>query len=347
MSEVFRFADLELDTSLFQVRRKGVVLRVQPQVFDVLHYLLANRERVVPKDELLEQVWHGRVISETTLSSRIKAVRQLIGDSGDEQKLIRTSRNRGFQFVGAVSVRLTDAEQISMAATAGRGSGITSIAVLPFESFAASPGRDQFGLGIAADIIALLARHHWLRVISRGSSFAFSAAKSPPQEIGAALDVGYVLMGRIRHDRERIRIDAELADCATGAHLWSQKYEVEEIELFSIQEDISQHIAAAIAPEISLLEGQRSGSARSTDLGAWACCHTGFLHLYRFSAEGLRAAREWFGRALDIDQELAHAHAGLAYVALQLAFYGPPRKRGAELQAALGSSGVDPSCAIC
>ena len=139
MSEVFRFADLELDTSLFQVRRKGVVLRVQPQVFDVLHYLLANRERVVPKDELLEQVWHGRVISETTLSSRIKAVRQLIGDSGDEQKLIRTSRNRGFQFVGAVSVRLTDAEQISMAATAGRGSGITSIAVLPFESFAASP----------------------------------------------------------------------------------------------------------------------------------------------------------------------------------------------------------------
>jgi TolB-like protein len=338
MSEIFRFADLELDTALFQVRRNQQVLAVQPQVFDVLLYLLKHRDRVVSKDELLEQVWQGRVISETALSSRIKAVRQLIGDSGDQQSLIRTIRNRGFQFVGEVSVRLTDAQQIISQGTPARDTGITGIAVLPFETYDAGPGREYFGQGIAADIIAMLARHHWLRVISRGSSFAFSDARYSPQDIGDALDVRYVLMGRIRHLGQRIRIDAELAECNAGAHLWSQKYEGDETDLFTLQEEIAQQIAAEIGPELGQIEGERTRSVSKSDLDAWGCCHKGFLHLYRFSIDDLNAARKWFGRALEIDEGLAYAHAGLAYVAVQLAFYGAPSRRDEELASALESS---------
>jgi TolB-like protein/Flp pilus assembly protein TadD len=338
MAEIYRFAEFELDTSLFQVRHRGEVLSVQPQVFDVLRYLLQHRDRVVSKDELLDQIWSGRIISETTLSSRIKAVRQLIGDSGDRQTLIRTIRNRGFQFVGQVQLRVTDAQMITRAATKVADAGKTSIAVLPFESYDANPIPAHFGEGMAADIIALLAQNNWLKVISRGSSFAFSAGGVSPQDAGTALGVRFLLMGRIRHRDNRIRIDAELADCTAGAHLWSRKYDAEESDLFSLQDEISEQIAAEIAPELGLLEGQRLNATRETDLDAWECCHKGFYHLYRFTINDLKLARECFDRALMIDEGNARAYAGLAYVAIQMAFYGSLQNRAEALETALDCS---------
>ncbi|MDX1480666.1 MAG: winged helix-turn-helix domain-containing protein [Woeseiaceae bacterium] len=337
MPEIYRFAGLELDTARFQVRRDGQVLPVQPQVFDVLRYLLENRDRVVSKDELLDKVWADRVVSETTLSSRIKTVRSLVGDSGDRQELIRTIRNRGFRFVGDVETRLTSAASITRTATAARGSGITSIAVLPFETYAAERRDDYLGQGLAADIIALLASHHRLRVISRGSSFAYSQAEHSLKEIGAALDVRYVLMGRIRPGGGTLRIDAELADTRTGAHLWSQRYDADEADIFAVQEDISRHIAAAIEPELQLIEAGRA-AARSGDPDAWSACYKGLLHLYRFRPDDLEVARARFRDALGIEPELAYAHAGLAYTGVQLAFYGPHAERAAELALALEHS---------
>jgi DNA-binding winged helix-turn-helix (wHTH) protein/tetratricopeptide (TPR) repeat protein len=99
---IYRFADCDLDTARFELRRAGVLQPLEPQVFDVLRYLVEHRERLVTKDELLEKVWEGRFVSEAALSSRMKAVRQAIGDSGSAQSLIRTTRGRGFRFVGGV-----------------------------------------------------------------------------------------------------------------------------------------------------------------------------------------------------------------------------------------------------
>ena len=336
MSEIFRFGDLELDTAVFQVRRAGVRLAVQPQVFDVLRYLLTHRDRVVSKDELIEQVWQGRFISDTTLASRIKAVRQLAGDTGSEQRLVRTIRNRGYQFVGDVSVRMTNTREIVAPQGPGPASGITGVAVMPFETYGSTPEEDHFGPAVAADIIGLLARHHWLRVISRGSSFLYSDSRTSPQEIGRALGVRYLLMGRVRRSGVRLVIDAELADCESGAHLWNRKFEGSTADPLAAQEDIARHIAAAIAPELETIEGER-GVAHPSGVDAWACCHRGFLHFYRFNPEDLALAREWFVRALEHDPRHAHAHAGLACVAVQMAFYGTPQNRQAELDDALAA----------
>jgi TolB-like protein/Tfp pilus assembly protein PilF len=339
MSDLYRFADLELDTSRYQIRRGSEVLAVQPQVFDVLLYLVAHHDRIVSKDELLEKVWNGRFISETTLSSRIKAVRQLIGDTGKEQALLRTVRNRGFRYVGDVEAALSGSRQIAAAAgTNLRDSSPTGIAVLPFEMLGESSAQAYFGEGIAADIIALLARHQWLSVIARGSSFAFDLREATPQQIGAALGVRYLLSGRIRRGRDRIRIDAELADCAGGRHLWSQGYDTDATDLFAVQEEIAEQIAAAIEPRLGQFERQRTGAKRPDDLNAWDCCHKAFWHLYRFTAEDLESAKGWFAKALERDPELSRAHSGLAYASVQLAFYGPPAQRNSELQSALAES---------
>jgi TolB-like protein/cytochrome c-type biogenesis protein CcmH/NrfG len=98
----FRFADFEIDVARHELRRAGAIVHVEPQVFDLLVHLIRNRERSVSKDELFDAIWHGRIVSEATLSSRISAARRALGDSGNDQSLIRTLHKRGFRFVGEV-----------------------------------------------------------------------------------------------------------------------------------------------------------------------------------------------------------------------------------------------------
>jgi DNA-binding winged helix-turn-helix (wHTH) protein/Tfp pilus assembly protein PilF len=344
MSEIYRFAGLELDTSRFQVRRADEVLAVQPQVFDVLHYLVAHHDRIVSKDELLDKVWNRRFVSESTLSSRIKAVRQLIGDTGKEQRLLLTMRHRGFRYVGPVEAELPDTRQIaSVASVISRSAhGVTdpptSIAVLPFEMVGETSQRDYVGQGIAADIIALLARHQWLTVIARGSSFAVDA-KLTPRQIGSALGVGYLLAGRIvRWTEVSGRIDAELVDCETGRLLWNHGYGIENASLQSVLEDIAQQIAATIEPKLEQIERLKTDRKRPEDFQAWDCCHRAFWHLFHFTPDDLSVAKSWFAKALTFDPNLARAHAGSAYASVQLAFYGEPSKRHDELQQALSQS---------
>lgn len=311
---------------------------MQPQVFDVLRYLVVNHDRVVSKDELLDKVWSGRFISEATLSSRIKAVRQLIGDTGKDQSLLKTIRNRGFRYVGEVETKLTDARQITAPLTSRESGSPTGIAVLPFELIGETEDQSYIGEGVAADIISLLARHHWLKVMARGSSFAFSALRNSPEEIGTALGVAYLLSGRIRRLDGRIRIDAELTDSASGRLLWSQTYDEQSADLFAVQEEIAAQIAAAIEPQLGQIERQRIGRKRTEDLDAWDCFHKAFWHLYRFTTEDLEAAKGWFEKAIEFDPDFARAHAGLAYASVQLAFYGDPARRQSELRSALAAS---------
>ena len=104
----FIFADHVLDTDRRELRRPSELIAVEPQVFDLLVYLVENRDRVVSKDDLIASVWGGRIVSDSTLTSRINAARKAIGDSGSSQKLIRTVPRKGFRFVGSV-----DAQSIS------------------------------------------------------------------------------------------------------------------------------------------------------------------------------------------------------------------------------------------
>src|SRR6188508_1264868 len=101
---IFRFAGYEIDLVRQEVRRDGAVVPVEPQVFDVLAYLVQNRDRIVSKDELFESVWQGRIVSDAALNSRISAARRAVGDDGAAQALIRTAHKRGFRFVGDVHV---------------------------------------------------------------------------------------------------------------------------------------------------------------------------------------------------------------------------------------------------
>jgi TolB-like protein len=216
---LFWFEDYTLDTFRRELRRGPALLSVEPQVFDLLVFLVGNRDRVVSRDA----VWGGRIVSDSTLASRINAARRIIGDNGDQQRLIRTIIGRGIRFVGTVRKTGTRGE-IGNANIAAdhRARALTlpdkpSIAVLPFANLSGDPEQDYFADGMVEEIITALSRYPSLFVIARNSSFAYKGREADVAQVGRELGVRYVLDGSVRKGDNRIRVTARLAEAETAS----------------------------------------------------------------------------------------------------------------------------------
>lgn len=218
---LYHFEDFALDEDRRELRRGSELLRVEPQVFDLLCYLICNRDRVVSKDDLVSSVWQGRIVSDATLSSRINAVRSALNDSGEEQRLIRTIMRKGIRFLG--NVRAESGIEVPTA-TEKPTHGLSlpdrpSIAVLPFDNMSGDPEQDYFADGMVEDIITGLSRIKWLFVIARNSSFTYKGRAVDVTKVGRELGVRYVLEGSVRKAANRVRITGQLIDAEDGSHL--------------------------------------------------------------------------------------------------------------------------------
>jgi DNA-binding winged helix-turn-helix (wHTH) protein len=199
----FLFEDYLLDINRRELARGAEAIAAGPQVFDLLVYLVRNRERVVSKDDLLDAVWGGRIVSESTLTSHINAVRKVIGDNGEEQRLIRTIARKGFRFVGDVrEVQSSDGFGDLRTGTLDSNEPPAhdlalpdkpSIAALPFLNLSGDPEQEYFADGVVEDIISALSRIGWLFVISRNSSFTYKGRPVDVKQVGRELGVRYVL----------------------------------------------------------------------------------------------------------------------------------------------------------
>ena len=215
------FGEHVLDPDRRELSRGSEAIAVGPQVFDLLVHLVRNRERVVTKDDLIEVVWGGRIVSESTLTSHINAVRKAIGDSGEEQRLVRTIARKGYRFVGEVresdaSERADPAKRHEPLAQALALPDRPSIAVLPFLNLSGDPEQDYFVDGVVEDIIVALSRMSWLFVIARNSSFTYKGRAVDEKQVGRELGVRYVLEGSLRKAANRVRITGQLIDADHG-----------------------------------------------------------------------------------------------------------------------------------
>jgi TolB-like protein/DNA-binding winged helix-turn-helix (wHTH) protein len=363
----YRFTEFEIDLSQQELRRLGEALHIEPQVFDLIVHLVRNHDRIVSKDELIETIWNGRIISEAALSSRINGARRALGDNGNDQALIRTLHKRGFRFVGdvqAVSAVEADAQAVRLVPDKGaapadvpvsvsvsaevrrlddvvsesvKAEAVTrpSIAVLPFGNMSDDPENDYFSYGLTEDIIRLLARNRWLSVISRHSTVAFQGRTVDAREIGEQLGVRYVMVGSVRKSRDTVRITAELVRAADRKQLWSDKYDLQLEYIFDIQEEMARQIAATIEPELSKVEQQLAARKAPESLDAWDCYQRGLWNLWRFTTPGFDLAESYFQRAIAADPNFARGHGALSYVNIQRAFIDEPKDRAARLETAL------------
>src|SRR6266436_2938153 len=256
---IYLFEDCSLDVERRELRRRMDLVPVQPQVLDLLQHLIRNRDHVVSKDELIAAVWHGRIVSESAISSRITAVRHAVGDSGEQQRLIRTIARKGFRFVGEIQERQTSEDggsansalQMIVSATPTlRLPDKPSIAVLPFQNLSGDLELEYFADGVVEDIIGALSRMRWLFVIARNSSFIYKGRTVDVKQVGRELGVRYVLEGSVRKSANRVRITGQLIDTSTGAHIWADRFDGDIEAIFDLQDQVAVSVVGAISPKM-------------------------------------------------------------------------------------------------
>jgi len=262
----FSFGDHVLDLDRRELRRGAELVALEPQVFDLLVYLVQNSDRVVSKDDMLAKIWSGRIVSESTLTSRISALRRAIGDSGEAQRLIRTVPRKGLRFVGSV-------EEARNAAAPPRplptSSDKPSIAVLPFANIGGDPEQEYFADGMVEEIITALSRIRWLFVIARNSSFTYKGRAVDVKQVGRDLNVRYILEGSVRKAGQRVRISAQLIEAASGAHLWADRFDGSLEDVFELQDKVATNVAGVIEPALQVAETARLAKRPTDDLTAY------------------------------------------------------------------------------
>jgi TolB-like protein len=312
------FGEHVLDPDRRELTRGSEAIAVGPQVFDLLVHLVRNRERVVTKDDLIAVVWRGRIVSESTLSSHINAVRKAIGDSGEEQRLVRTIARKGYRFVGEVreydaSERADPAKRHEPLAQALALPDRPSIAVLPFLNLSGDPEQEYFVDGVVEDIIVALSRMSWLFVIARNSSFTYKGRAVDVKQVGRELGVRYILEGSLRKVTSRVRITGQLVDATTGGHLWAERFESTLDDLFELQDQVAASVVGAIAPQLQRAEIERARHKPTESLDAYDYYLRAMANLHFGTREGVDEALRLFYKAIELDPEYAAAYGMAAW----------------------------------
>jgi TolB-like protein/cytochrome c-type biogenesis protein CcmH/NrfG len=310
----FRFENNVLDGDLRELTCGGAAVPLQPQVFDLLLYLVAQRARVVSKDDLISQIWRDRIVSDSALNSRINAARKALGDDGATQRLIKTIPRKGFRFVGEVreEVASPPAPAEAKPAPAHAVADRPAIAVLAFENMSGDPAQEYFGDGISEDILTALSKQRWFMVIARNSSFTYKGRAVHIRQIAAELGVRYVVEGSVRRADNRVRITAQLNDATSGSHLWAERYDRELGDVFAVQDEITNAIAAAIEPQIHAAENFRADRKPPSSLDAWDLVMRALSHYWRVTRQDHLAAQALLERAIAIDPNYGQALSVLA-----------------------------------
>ena len=264
---IYRFGKITLDTESYELAQDGEASPIEPQVFSLLQFLIENRGRVLSKDEIIEQVWDGRIVSDAALNSAINAARRGVGDNGKDQSVIKTFPRRGFRFVAHV----TD-DGDGVAASNAMSSDLAkkpSIAVLPIDNLSGDPGEDFIGDGLTEDIITGLSRIRSFSVTARVSTLHYKGKGPDARQVAKELGVGYVVEGSVRRSGNRLRVTVQLIDGGTGSNLWAEQFDRVMDDIFVVQEDITSSIVAHLRPELGEAEYRRVNSKPPENLDAW------------------------------------------------------------------------------
>jgi TolB-like protein/cytochrome c-type biogenesis protein CcmH/NrfG len=286
-------------------------VQISHKAFQLLRLLVSNPNRLLTKDHILDAVWGDVCVSEGLVKEYVHDLRLALGDDPKQPRFIETVHGRGYRFLGGVE----DGDTI--AGAEARRTPVAdppSLAVLPFTNLSGDPQQEYFSDGITEDIITELSRFRSLFVIARNSSFTYKGRAAKVQDIGRDLGARYVVEGSIRRAGKRVRVSAQLIETATGRHLWADRYDRELEEIFSLQDEITRTIAAAIEPELGNVERERSRLKAPESLDAWDWYQRGLWYMYHETKAGNIEALRQFKQAIKLSPDFAPAHAASAYV---------------------------------
>jgi TolB-like protein len=298
---VLAFGEHRLDIERRELHRGPELVELAPKVFDLLAFLVQHRDRVVSKDDLLQAVWGGRIVSESALTTRINAVRRALGDDGTAQRLVRTFTRKGVRFVGHVT-------EIAAWAVSDK----PSIAVLPFQYLSGDREQDYFSDGMVEEITTAIARCPWLFVTARNSTLRYKGQALDVRQAARELGVRYVLQGSVRRAGNRLRIGGQLIDSTTGAEIWVDRFDGILDDIFQLQDQVASGVVGAIEPRLRVAEAERAVRKPTADLDAYDLYWRAQAEAYKRSRESLAESVRLARLALDLEPAYGPAMARMA-----------------------------------
>ena len=325
-AHIIRFGNFELDTAQLQLREAGERVPIEPQVFDLLVFLARNTDRTVTKGEIFTAIWGDRIVSDAALSSQIKAARRAVRDDGVSQHTISTVHGRGFRFVASIeNVGPTAADQVDGERRREIRSTMAtkpSVAVLPFANLNRDTDEDYFADGIAEDIISALSKNRWLTIVGRNSAFAFRASNDSIRIIGEKLNANYIVTGSVRKAGTRFRITVQVVNADSEQSVWSERFDRDMIDIFELQDEISEMVSSRIESELGLIEQKKAERKPRKNLGAWDLYQLGVAEFYKFTRDSNLKCQELLHKSIERDPEFASAYSRLAYaIVLSMVYF--------------------------
>lgn len=331
------FDQFTLDTDVAALLHNDEEVALEPRAFDLLVFLISNRERIVSKDEIINALWGGRFTSDSALTTCVKSVRKALQDDGNQQRYIKTLRGRGFRFVGdvictdhaktnssaaSISLLKPNIQDHSLAHAHEQSifQGKPSIIVLPFQCLLTAQRDSVIAEAMAHDLIQALSRLRWLRVIARGTAFQFRMPDPDLNSIGQQLNLRYALCGSVEVFGQMNVITVELCNCENLDVIWAERFEVKPDELYQTRQTIIASIISSLEMYIPLNEANQADLFSSENLDAWANYHLGLRYMFRFTPDDNSQAAHYFSQAINQDGRFARAYAGLSFTRFQDAF---------------------------
>ncbi len=315
---IYQFNQFTLDSERYQLKLMGEPVAINPLVFNLLGYLIENRDRVVTRIELLDNLWQGKVVSDSALAARLRDVRKVIQDSGTRQEVVKTYHGRGYQFIAEVTETTgTDSQALKKKSKKPDSAlslpGKPSIAVLPFTNMSGDAEQESFVDGMTDEIITRLSRLPGLLVIANNSTMVYKGRAVDIRVVGLEQNVGYVLEGGFRKDGNHIRVTAQLIDATSGLHVWAGRYQSKLDDIFAVQDEIAQKVVVELQVNLVTGEYARAWSAGTNNVEAWELVVRARSLMMAFARDDILAGRQLLERALELDDSYSTAWSMLGH----------------------------------
>ena len=339
---LLRFGDFTLDTGRAELRGPDGPVPIEPKPLALLTFLAENNDRVLSRDDMIESVWGGRIVSDAAVSTVLKQVRRALGDGGRTQDFIRTVHGRGHRFVADVRFAAAPAG-VPEDHAVPQADGRPTLAVLPFSWSGASGRREKLPEAIAAEVIASLSRLRWLKVIARETTFRFRNPSVDVEGIRKVLGAGYALSGVVETFGARLAVNLELFETDGGSVMWADRFAGALDDVHTLRQSIVDAVLVALEISVPRLEAERARLRPSESLDAWSAFHLGLAHAYRFNRIDNATAASLFARATDLDPSFAAAWAARSFTSFQDAFMGfvPDREKAVREAQAAAERSID------
>lgn len=353
--DIFEFGRFRLDRTTRVLSENGAPISISSRAFDILHFLIVERDRIVTKDEIMGRVWQGMRVDDNNLAVQISSLRRVLSDNDETAPLILTVPGRGYRFAGklveapqeaipgasrgrgrvwlgaAGIILIVAAGYLAYRTTPGLGEGAKgaprlSIVVMPFRNLGEDSSDTYLADAISDDLTTDLSHIPESTVIARTSADTYKGRSVSAAQVGQELGVRYLLEGSLRRTGDRILINAQLIDTQNGAHLWADRFDASRQELGDAQTAIVRHIASALNFTLVQIEGQRSMQDRPDDPDAVDLFFRARSLLEREdSLDTLVTAQGMLEKSLQLQPNFVDAMSELAWLLLhKVAYFDDP-----------------------